>query len=106
LIEHNIVSASDVDMAISTGLGRRWSAAGVLQVLEFAGWDLLYEIEKALFPHLSTADDSPLLREMVERGELGVKSGLGFYEWTPEKADSVRRMIAIELARSDHGTKS
>jgi len=106
LVENDIVSANDVDMAISTGLGRRWSAAGVLQVLEFAGWDLLYRIEKDLFPHLSTAPDSPLLREMVERGELGVKSGIGFYEWTPEKADSVRRMIATELARDDHGTKN
>tara|TARA_B100001750_G_C15506974_1_gene601059 strand:- start:700 stop:1647 length:948 start_codon:yes stop_codon:yes gene_type:complete len=106
LVENDIVSANDVDMAISTGLGRRWSAAGVLQVLEFAGWDLLYRIEKDLFPHLSTAPDSPLLQEMVERGELGVKSGVGFYEWTPEKADSVRRMIATELARDDHGTKN
>ena len=106
LVENDIVSANDVDMAISTGLGRRWSAAGVLQVLEFAGWDLLYRIEKDLFPHLSTAPDSPLLRGMVERGELGVKSGVGFYEWTPEKADSVRRMIATELARDDHGTKN
>jgi len=106
LVENDIVSANDVDMAISTGLGRRWSAAGVLQVLEFAGWDLLYRIEKDLFPHLSTAPDAPLLQEMVERGELGVKSGVGFYEWTPEKADSVRRMIATELARDDHGTKN
>ena len=106
LVENDIVSANDVDMAISTGLGPRWSAAGVLQVLEFAGWDLLYRIEKDLFPHLSTAPDAPLLQEMVERGELGVKSGIGFYEWTPEKADSVRRMIATELARDDHGTKN
>ena len=106
LVENDIVSANDVDMAISTGLGPRWSAAGVLQVLEFAGWDLLYRIEKDLFPHLSTAPDAPLLQEMVERGELGVKSGVGFYEWTPEKADSVRRMIATELARDDHGTKN
>ncbi len=106
LVENNIASASDVDVAISSGLGRRWSAAGVLQVLEFAGWDLLYEIEKTLFPQLSTADDSKLLRKMVERGELGVKSGSGFYEWTPEKADSVRRKIATELARGDQGTKT
>ena len=106
LVENDIVSANDVDMAISTGLGRRWSEAGVLQVLECAGWDLLYRIEKDLFPHLSTAPDAPLLQEMVERGELGVKSGVGFYEWTPEKADSVRRMIATELARDDHGTKN
>ncbi|MCH2320920.1 MAG: 3-hydroxyacyl-CoA dehydrogenase family protein [SAR202 cluster bacterium] len=106
LIENDIASANDVDMAISTGLGPRWSAAGVLKVLEFAGWDLLYRIEKELFPHLSTAADSTLLREMVDRGEIGVKSGLGFYVWTPEKAESVKRMIATELARDDHGTKS
>jgi len=106
LVENDVASAVDVDTAISAGLGRRWSAAGVMQVLEFAGWDLLYGIAQGLFPHLSTETDSRVLREMVERGELGVKTGKGFYDWTPEHADEVRGRIAKALIGDDSGTSS
>ena len=106
LVENEVASAEDVDLAISAGLGRRWATAGVLHVLEVAGWDLIARVASDVFPHLSNADDPSLLREMVERGDSGVKVGKGFYEWTPEKADELRRRIAkglVEIDRLDRG---
>ena len=44
LVENEVASAEDVDKAISAGLGRRWATAGVLQVLEVAGWDLISRV--------------------------------------------------------------
>ena len=32
----------------------------------------------------------PLLGEMLERGDLGVKSGKGFYDWSEKDWDEVR----------------
>ena len=106
LVENEVASPEDVDKAISAGLGRRWATAGVLQVLEVAGWDLISRVASDVFPHLSNADDPSLLREMVERGESGVKSGKGFFDWTPEKAEELRRRIAkglVEIDRLDSG---
>lgn len=106
LVENEVASAEDVDKAISAGLGRRWATAGVLQVLEVAGWDLISRVAADVFPHLSNADDPSLLLEMVERGDIGVKVGKGFYDWTPEKAEELRRRIAqglVEIDRSDSG---
>ena len=40
---------------------------------------------------------SKLLQEKVKKGELGVKSGKGFYDWTPEKADAVRARMLKHL---------
>ena len=55
LVENEVASAEDVDKAISAGLGRRWATAGVLQVLEVAGWDLISRVAADVFPHLSNA---------------------------------------------------
>ena len=101
LVENEVASAEDVDIAISAGLGRRWATAGVLHVLEVAGWDLISRVAADVFPHLSNADDPALLRDMVERGDSGVKAGKGFYEWTPEKAEELRRRIAKGLVEID-----
>lgn len=101
LVENGVASAEDVDLAISTGLGRRWATAGVLQVLEVAGWDLISRVAADVFPHLSNADDPTLLLNMVERGDIGLKAGKGFYDWTPEKAEELRRRIAKGLVEID-----
>ena len=101
LVENDVASAEDVDRAISAGLGRRWATAGVLQVLEVAGWDLISRVAADVFPHLSNTDDPTLLRDMVERGDIGLKAGKGFYDWTPEKAEELRRRIAKGLVEID-----
>lgn len=101
LVENEVASGEDVDKAISAGLGRRWATAGVLQVLEVAGWDLISRVAADVFPHLSNEDVPSLLLEMVERGDIGVKASKGFYEWTPEKAEELRRRIAQGLVEID-----
>ena len=102
LVENGIASAQDVDTAIKTSLGRRWAVAGVFEVLEIAGWDLILAIASGLYPHLASAPEAPqVLKERVERGELGVKTGKGFYEWNPETAKAVRDRIAHALVEID-----
>ena len=102
LVENGVASPQDVDTVIKTSLGRRWAVAGVFEVLEIAGWDLVLAIASGLFPHLASAPEAPrVLKERVERGELGLKTGKGFYEWTPESAAALKQRIAEALARID-----
>ena len=102
LVENDVASAEDVDIAISAGLGRRWATAGVLHVLEVAGWDLISRVACGRVPApLQCTDDPSLLHDMVEHGDSGVKAGKGFYEWTPEKAEELRRRIAKGLVEID-----
>ena len=101
LVENGVASAEDVDKAVSAGLGRRWATTGALQVLEAAGWDIILRVASDVFPQLSNSDDPSLLHDMVERGYIGLKAGKGFYDWTPEKADELRRRIAKGLVEID-----
>ena len=73
----------------------------MLQVLEAAGWDLIARVASDVFPQLSNSDDPSLLHDMVERGYNGLKAGKGFYEWTPEKAEELRKRIAKGLVEID-----
>ena len=50
LVENDVASAEDVDIAISAGLGRRWATAGVLHVLEIAGWELISRVAVGCVP--------------------------------------------------------
>ena len=43
----------------------------------------------------------PVLIGMVERGELGVKSGRGFYEWDDEAVSALRQRVGDGLATID-----
>ena len=100
LVQNGVASPQDVDIAIKTSIGRRWAVAGVFEVFEIAGWDLLLAIASGLLPHLASSPEvPPLLKEKVERGELGVKTGKGFYEWTPESTEALKQRIAQALVK-------
>jgi 3-hydroxyacyl-CoA dehydrogenase len=98
LVQNGIASPQDIDIALKNSIGRRWAVAGVFEIFELAGWDLLNAIAAGLFPHLVSSSEVPqVLKDKVARGELGVKTGKGFYEWTPESAEALRQRIAHAL---------
>lgn len=98
LVQSGAATPEAVDTVIKTSLGRRWAVAGVFEVLELAGWDVISNIASWLFPKLeSSGEIPPILREMVGRRELGVKSNKGFYDWTPQSTEELRRRIARAL---------
>ena len=100
IVEHGIATPADVDTVIRTGFGRRLAAAGIFEIWEIAGWDLVQAICENLFPSLeSTTAVSEVLKEKVRRGDLGTKTGRGFYEWTPESIDALKKRIAAVLVK-------
>jgi 3-hydroxybutyryl-CoA dehydrogenase len=63
-----------------------WSGmiAGPFGMMDFVGLDVVYDIEMSYYLDSSDPKDEPpeALRKMVEGGELGMKSGKGFYDWS------------------------
>lgn len=99
-MEKGVISAEGLDEVIKTSIGRRWAVAGIFEVWELVGWDLVLAASGVLLPSLkSGTESSPLLEKMVAAGELGVKSGKGFYQWSPEEAEAVRHRIAQALVK-------
>ena len=99
IVERGIATAQDVDIAVKNSFGRRLAVAGPLEMLEQqAGWDMVLQIAGYILPDLDGSTEiCPLVLEKVERGELGAKTGKGFYEWTPESAEAWRKKMMEAL---------
>jgi 3-hydroxybutyryl-CoA dehydrogenase len=100
LVETGVCSAEDVDKVVNASFGRRLSVLGPLANADLVGTDLTLDIHENILADLDNRPSpSPYLRNLVEAGKLGMKSGEGFQNWTPEKADEVRQCVAAHLRR-------
>ena len=83
MLEDGVATAEDIDAAMALGYGH---PMGPLKLTDVVGLDVRLGIAEYLHATLGDRFEPPaLLREMVERGELGRKSGKGFYEWPKEQ---------------------
>lgn len=91
MVQEGIASAEDVDLALKMGPGRRWPVYGVLEHHDVVGLDLGLSVQRALVPGLCrSAEPLPILEDKVARGELGIATGRGFYDWSERDADAVK----------------
>ncbi|MHA1297603.1 MAG: 3-hydroxyacyl-CoA dehydrogenase family protein, partial [Promethearchaeota archaeon] len=56
---------------------------GPFQMMDGVGLDVVYDIEMSYYKESGDPDEKPPeeLKKMIEKGELGIKSGKGFYKW-------------------------
>ena len=107
LVAAGICSAETIDTVVREGFGARLGIVGPLEQSDLSGTDLTLSIHEVLMPHLdNTPVAHPYLRDMVARGDLGAKTGRGFREWTPGRADRRRAEIAAALAALPASKKS
>ncbi len=81
LVEAGVASAEDVDKAVKYGIGFRYACIGPFETTDLGGLNTFNNIAKYLLPQLSNAESMPILEKKVEKGQLGVKSGQGFYDY-------------------------
>lgn len=98
IVEHGIADAATVDEAIKFGFGLRLPILGPMENADMVGTDLTLSIHSYILKHLeNSTEPSPLLKEKVEQGNLGFKTGKGFQEWAPqqvkESSDGLREYL-------------
>ncbi|HSF47534.1 MAG TPA: 3-hydroxyacyl-CoA dehydrogenase NAD-binding domain-containing protein [Burkholderiales bacterium] len=82
LIDAGIGTVEDIDAAVRFGFGFRSLAAGPCLQRDHLGLDVDYAAAKTIYPELANEiEPAGILRERVQAGHLGMKTGKGFYGW-------------------------
>lgn len=110
IVEQGWAKPEEVDKAIEYGHGRRLPVTGPLCSADLGGLDIFNNISAYLFKDLcNSSEPSKLMQRMVESGQLGSKSGKGFYNWSQselEKKQKERADTLLYFLEKDNESKS
>jgi len=101
LLENNLCSPEDIDLAVKTSLMPRGMLLGLIQRMDFAGIDVVANglRNKTYTPAPEPKDDN-LLYSFVEDHRLGVKNGRGFYSYDHLPYEEVLALRDAQLLKS------
>lgn len=86
LVEEGVGMPEDIDNALKFGPCFRNATTGMLEVADMGGLDVWVAVEDNIFPALNNSDKAcGMMRKLSEEGNLGMKSGKGFYEYPGEE---------------------
>ena len=90
ILQEGNASAADNDVAMTAGPGLRYGFLGPLLTADLVGLDVFHSISSYLFAQLCSDQDPPaLLTELVSKGQLGAKTGAGFYPYADQDLSEI-----------------
>lgn len=92
IVQEGVATPEMVDRVLTQGIGRRLGASGIFDRLDLVGLDFITGVLRG-----SGRPVPPVLAQKVDQGELGLKTGQGFYPWTPDSAAAFDERMARHL---------
>ncbi len=100
IVRSGAATPEAVDTVMKASLGRRYTTVGPIETADLGGLDTFLAIASHLMPELAKDEDVlELMRSRVVAGDVGLRSGKGFYAWSPERAREVIGRRNSELLR-------
>lgn len=82
LMEEGIVEAKDIDNFGKWMFGPRMCVTGLIEQKDISGLDTHALAQQGIVPHLHLSrKPSRIVQDLYKKGDLGVKTGRGFYDW-------------------------
>jgi len=98
VVESGEATSSEIDKIVRNGFGPKFAQFGIFGSLANSDSAISHSVLAEQFQKLNNDRDLPkLLIDKIESGDLGVKTGKGFYEWTPESTEAWRANMANSL---------
>jgi len=104
LVEQGVIDPDDLDTCVTWGIGYKLSVVGPMRLLDMAGLDIYQSVASFLNAELcKRADLSPMVAEATGQGRLGMKSGGGLFDYSPEDLANLprergARLVAVRRA--------
>ena len=100
LVEKGIATPEDVDLVARLTFGLRMPAVGPLENMDLVGLDLVEKIHQYLLADLAdNPGPSDALTKNVEEGDIGIKSGKGFYDWRSRDVHALIQRRDTQIVR-------
>jgi 3-hydroxybutyryl-CoA dehydrogenase len=100
LLESGIATAEMIDSVAKQLLGPRMCITGLLEQKDLAGLEMHAQAQRSIVPTLAhTNVPNEFLQGMVARGDVGVRSGRGFYDWHGRDTAAAQRRASERLQR-------
>jgi 3-hydroxybutyryl-CoA dehydrogenase len=98
LVEQGIATPEDVDLVARLSFGLRLPVMGPLENMDLVGLDLIERVQQYLLADLAdNHGPSEYLVDRVRQGNLGTKTGQGFYDWRSRKAEELVEKRAAQI---------
>jgi 3-hydroxybutyryl-CoA dehydrogenase len=95
LFEQGVATAEEIDKAVSGSIALRLVASGPLRTMDINGIELFYYGMGEMYRFLdNSATPQDILRQKIEKGEVGRRSGKGFFEY-----DATGPLTSLEVER-------
>ena len=104
IVEEGIADVEDVDLVAKNGFGLRMPVYGIFEHQDAVGLDMGLSIVDYVAKDLYNLPRAPnVYRAKVAHGDLGAKTGKGFYDWSKKSIDEVkarRDRFVIDVLRA------
>src|SRR5262245_25408404 len=103
VVQEEIATSEEVNLVVKNGFGLRLPVEVIFEHADAVGLDLVKAVQVYVLPDLNNQPcASTLLKQKVENGELGSKTGRGFHDWTRRDMDAakaVRDAFLVQFLR-------
>lgn len=91
LLDEGVASAEAIDTITKWGIGYKLAVIGPLELLDVAGLDIYTSVASYLNADLSNeVGVSATVGDKVAAGNLGIKTGKGLFDYTPERIQELQ----------------
>jgi 3-hydroxyacyl-CoA dehydrogenase len=98
LVDEGVMDLEGVDLCVKWGIGYKLAVVPPIQLLDMAGLDIYTSVASYLNQSLSDEKGvSTTATDLKDQGRLGIKTGGGFFDYTPERIKELQQQRAAAL---------
>ncbi len=104
LVEQGVIDPEALDTCVSWGIGYKLAVVGPMALLDMAGLDIYQAVGSYLNKELCDRGDvAKYVTDKTAQGKLGMKTGGGIFDYTPERIAALRaartkKLVAVRKA--------
>jgi 3-hydroxybutyryl-CoA dehydrogenase len=95
LVEEGVATPEDIDRAVRSGFGPRYTAMGLCEFIDYGGLDILFYASSSMAKALNAPRYEPpaLVKRLMEEGKRGTREGQGLYDWRGKDVGAYQREL-------------